>query len=928
MEKSHLSLVETLDSRPSANGGAASVSSSGADGQSTHSCQTVIIDDYPTAEDDFGPHSRIADAIVKLIREHEGAISIGLEGCWGSGKTTIVEMLAARLKQENGQEAPDKKHFALIPFDAWAHEGDPLRRTFLESLIRELIKKEWIDEKNWGKRLKDISNPKEVTETIVPPLRGLGKLVATLIFLVPLGTAMVGGVVEKNVEFTFETSLTSVDITTTVFFYLGVLFTLAPVLVIIVAVLRERWNVWRQQKPENASDQPEAEIEKPLDLWSLLFQRNERTRVVTTPNPTSLEFERCFDDLMKEALKTEAHNVVFVLDNLDRVSPTDALSIWSTLQIFVKQSQFTKPPWSDRISIIVLYDPKGIRLLWDRNTPGDGNGGADHNDISPFFLDKSFQIRFEVPSPVLSDWSTFLMKLLKKAFPVDHDHDFHMIYQVISLDSAQHGEIPTIRELKLYINQIGMFHRQWETHDVKLSHIAYFVLLRRRGLDVARELKSVKRQIPTDAFIHLLGSDLEESLAALAFNVEKTKALQLLFGGRINKALADGEIDALQKLAKSIGFWEALPNVIAHDWLKEDINRLPLVANCLHESGILKEDRPEAVTVINFLRVKAQGKGYWDLLDPLKLEGITSLFKLQRDRTLMELVLKEGVLRLIEKGKEGKTLNIKDWATNQRDLWQQFYEDDIPASVVQLIYSQFGKSIIEDALLSTLLESLIECDQANPGSNAFSALSDLVRKGQLLHQLLVKTTREPKCHAWCLFTLLFYWSFRRLDPDPQHKTRALEYVQEPYVTTNEALISELAGLITRYSSGLSSDEPFSRLLNTSPSSPLTPSLRKACLKILIENEKPEELFTKELTLQYWPIISKDLMDDDLSLASLKKLIRHLAENDRLIETVRDKDFDAQHMSLYEILLPYGGVYHDILWEWCGKDPSQGQQVQS
>jgi hypothetical protein len=70
------------------------------------------------------------------------------------------------------------------------------------------------------------------------------------------------------------------------------------------------------------------------------------------------------------------------------------------------------------------------------------------------------------------------------------------------------------------------------------------------------------------------------------------------------------------------------------------------------------------------------------------------------------------------------------------------------------------------------------------------------------------------------------------------------------------------------------------------------------------------------------------MDDDLSLASLKKLIRHLAENDRLIETVRDKDFDAQHMSLYEILLPYGGVYHDILWEWCGKDPSQGQQVQS
>jgi hypothetical protein len=927
MEKSHLSLVETLDSRPSANGGAASVSSSGANGQSTHFCETVVIDDYPATEDNFGPHTKIANAIVKLIREHNGAISIGLEGCWGSGKTTIVEMLTHKLREENGQEAPDKKQFVLIPFDAWAHEGDPLRRTFLESLIRQLIKEEWIDEKNWDKRLKDISNPKEVTETIVPPLKGLGKLVATLVFFVPLGTAMVGGVVEKNVRFTFEPSLTSIDLTTTVFLYLGVLFTLAPLVVIATAVLRQRWNLWRQQKPEKANEQSEAEIE-PLDLWSLLFQRNERTRVVTTPNPTSLEFERCFDDLMKEALKPEAHNIVFVLDNLDRVSPTDALSIWSTLQIFVKQSQFTKPPWSKRISIIVLYDPKGIRLLWDRNMPGNANGGPDQNGITPFFLDKSFQIRFEVPSPVLSDWRTYLVKiLLKEAFPVGHDDDFHTIYQVISLDSAQRGEIPTIRELKLYVNQIGMFHRQWETHDVKLSHIAYFVLLRRRGLDVARELKSVKREIPTDAFIHLLGNDLEESLAALAFNVEKAKALQLLFGGRINKALAEGEIEALKELSKSIGFWEALPNVIAHDWLKEDINRLPLVANCLHESGILKEDRPEAVTVKDFLRVKAEGKGYWDLLDPLKLEGITSLFKLRSDRALMELVLKEAVTRLIEKGKEGRVLNIKDWATNQRDLWQQFYEDDIPASVIQLIYSQFGKSVIEDDLLSTLLESLIECDQASTGDNAHSALSELVRKGHLLHQLLIRSTREPKCHAWCLFTLLFYWSFGRLDPDPQHKTRALEYIQQPYLANDKGLISELAGLITRYGSDISNDiEPFIRLLNTSPSSPITPPLRKACLKILIENEKPEELFTKELIFKYWSIISKDLMEDDLCLSALNKLIKRSAENDHLIEVVRDKGFDAQYGSLYEILLKYGGVYQDTLWEWCRKDPSQGPQA--
>jgi hypothetical protein len=95
-------------------------------------CRTRLIADTPSSMDDFGPHRRIAEAIFELIDSEPGGVAIGLEGDWGSGKSTIIKLLDGHLAES---QSPRK----LIVFNAWAHEGDPLRRTFLESLIHELI---------------------------------------------------------------------------------------------------------------------------------------------------------------------------------------------------------------------------------------------------------------------------------------------------------------------------------------------------------------------------------------------------------------------------------------------------------------------------------------------------------------------------------------------------------------------------------------------------------------------------------------------------------------------------------------------------------------------------------------------------------------------------------------------------------------------
>lgn len=90
-------------------------------------CPTRSVDDAPASTDGFGSHAPIASAIYELVTTENGGRTIGLEGSWGSGKSTVVSLLADQIR--NG-----KSEAHVVVFDVWAHEGDPLRRSFLGML--------------------------------------------------------------------------------------------------------------------------------------------------------------------------------------------------------------------------------------------------------------------------------------------------------------------------------------------------------------------------------------------------------------------------------------------------------------------------------------------------------------------------------------------------------------------------------------------------------------------------------------------------------------------------------------------------------------------------------------------------------------------------------------------------------------------------
>ena len=102
----------------------------------THTNNFEFLPDDPVSEDSFGCHKRISDSIAEKIETDPRGKTVGLEGTWGSGKSSIIKML-----EERWEEREDVKVFT---YDAWAHQGDPLRRAFLEELIKSLQSPNWL----------------------------------------------------------------------------------------------------------------------------------------------------------------------------------------------------------------------------------------------------------------------------------------------------------------------------------------------------------------------------------------------------------------------------------------------------------------------------------------------------------------------------------------------------------------------------------------------------------------------------------------------------------------------------------------------------------------------------------------------------------------------------------------------------------------
>lgn len=619
-------------------------------------CSTRTLSDLPATEDEFGPHKRVAQTLAELFQSSsEDGQTVALEGSWGSGKSTVVMLLRSEL------EGNDQIKVSL--FDAWSHRGDPLRRTFLETLIDSLGG--WLrDPDKWAQEREEMSGRvRNTTSKETPRLTRLGIAFAVALLFVPVGVAISGFVS----AFTLLESRQWLAITGGILSGLPLLLLSIFVLALLVA-----WPwPWLRRKLEAVLG------EGPGHALVLLAGRTVTetdSRTYESPDPTSVEFAATFRELMGEVLAENDRRLVLVLDNLDRVDADDALAIWSSMQAFLQQSEHAKPDWLDRLWILVPYDPDGISRVWrsaaetrkfnEAQDPGEERERTSRqNALAAAFLDKTFQVRFEVPPPVLSDWQSYLSEQLAHGMP-DHDKaEFANVQRVLSL----HHEptwAPTPRDLKLHVNQIGALHRQVSLHDISLATMSYYVILRREQPDVPGFLRTGAIPPVIEA---LLDAEAHVSLARLWFNTDAERAQELLLSVPIVEAIRAGDGSRLNDVYQRSpqGFWPVLDNAAERGQLRlNDAEYVLPAAKCFSESDAFARPRSViAERTVGALSTGARTIESWTRLDSERGDALAVLIELtgfERD-LIADVIQAAANSEITADGGEQENADVRDW---------------------------------------------------------------------------------------------------------------------------------------------------------------------------------------------------------------------------------------------------------------------------
>lgn len=545
--------------------------------------QFKVLSDSCSAEDllDDKTHQRIADKLYEIISANpKEGLTIGLEGEWGSGKSTVVKLLQEKLKENKSN-----KTFVFY-IDAWEHEGDHLRRVFLETLIEKI--KRW---KEWSgdivKRLNDISDrvtskkvskKKEHTSQIT----GFGKSVAFAALFVPLGAALLTVFAERvtpkwtgNICWEFWVSL---------------VFTIAPVWVYWGQMI---CNLFRDEKQKYALFKTEANVDTIYET----SREEERS---------SVEFERYFGEIL-QIVATEIDSMIMVIDNLDRVNSDDALRIWSTLQAFVQNKNPIVSEGKQLCKwIIVPYAQEGLSKIWaEGDVTGAGSNGKQGINRPLSFMDKSFQLRLHVPKMVISGWKGFAKRCIGEAASNLEGEDVVKMLNVLSWTRDNLTDAPSPRQIKIYVNQVGT---ACSLHGdrVPLEAICFYVIKKYlNGLSDRQLEDELRNKMISAASLpqYENSQKLPSEVAAILYGVGEDKAMQILLEPIITDSLRGSNSAELCGIEQNHGavFYDVLDYVLK----RSEGNLIPKFVGSI-QKAFSESNTKACSSALNALRLHAK----------------------------------------------------------------------------------------------------------------------------------------------------------------------------------------------------------------------------------------------------------------------------------------------------------------------------------
>lgn len=509
-------------------------------------------------------HEKVASNLNKVIRSEQSAVTIGLEGGWGSGKSTVVNLLRGKLSE-------GEKITLIYLFDAWAHDGDPLRRIFLEGLIDEIVSQD--KDQNLTQKLKAIraeisGKKKKVDVKTRKSASMLGGFLSLSAIFVPLGAALLSSIDYNNVRWF------SLELNVHWPFWAGLFFTLAPV-----------WTLgaWRWISEDDPQKGRKGIIfgQKKWDVFESDSEESYTQDITEDGERSSIEFEHYFKKIMDLSIggQNTYQRALIVIDNLDRIEPDKALSIWSVLQTFFQhrsRADHSTLNWQNHLWFLIPYDRDGLSNVWQASYPHPSlvrSGLAQATESLPpidrtpgshtatSFFEKCFQLTEEVPEPILTAWVEYCDSCIRAALIGWPAEASSTVFDTYRRYESSLSRSPTPRQIRAFVNKVGIIGMRWGG-TVSAEAIALYALVRRNRSERQLRAELLNQGLP-DNYQSTKSALLKSELAGLLFGVDRHKGMQLLLEPEITKALREGDADSLSDLITEHGegFWVAWASI-------------------------------------------------------------------------------------------------------------------------------------------------------------------------------------------------------------------------------------------------------------------------------------------------------------------------------------------------------------------------------
>lgn len=460
----------------------------------------------PSQEDLFEgkSHEKIAESLSAILSEKTSVKRqiIGLEGSWGSGKSSIINILSTKLNLNT-----DKK-YSIFNYDVWGHQEDLSNQTFLEELTLFLEEAEIFSKNEAKKKLNRLFGKTVITNAETFPEVN-GYTISMLIFLFAIFKV---SLFYTTVKYS-HTEEGVINFTSTQPF-----FEFAFLLVISLVIL-------------GLTKYNKKLLSKAFCVYKGDSLKNETRNVVVEAQSRASHF-RSFLKEINEKLKAKGKVLIIVFDNLDRLEEVQVNKLWSTIHTFfaepLNEGYNNKNIWT-----IIPYDR--YRLLPKLEDNEKKLSLEERNCL----ISKTIEINFTISEPVLSDWKKFFVNSIKEALPDLSERDYNDLKNIF--DKAERKKTP--RKMISFINDIVTLKISNCNIEIPIQYFGLFRYLRfelKSSLDILKfnfTIPEVKR------VIDLFYGDLEwqKNISAIYFNVSLDKASEILIFNDCKSALLNGE---------------------------------------------------------------------------------------------------------------------------------------------------------------------------------------------------------------------------------------------------------------------------------------------------------------------------------------------------------------------------------------------------